>query len=344
METLSLAKPESPSASPAPLATATFPYPLPIGDQLPDPRTVWAVQRAILETTHAKSQRRGGKLRRRWDLFESFLKVVGLGLSATGLMTLGRRKALALELTKLELAFPNLPPRFDGYRILYLSDLHLDFLPGTDQAIIEAIQRIETPVDLALFGGDYRTPVDRGHRHILPALYRVTNAIDARDGQLAVLGNHDSVYMVPDLERLGLRVLANETLTLRRGEDALYLTGLDDVHYFYTDLATQALEASPEGFKIALVHSAELHDVALQNGYSLYLAGHTHGGQVCLPGGLPLITHHTAGRRRARGLWRDGSLVGYTSRGAGTAGLPVRYFCPGEIVLLTLRRSPALAR
>ncbi len=116
-------------------------------------------------------------------------------------------------------------------------------------------------------------------------------------------------------------------------------TGTDDVHYYYTDAARAALEAAPKGFKIALIHSAELADAAAEAGFSLYLSGHTHGGQVCLPGGLPIITHMSRHRRYASGLWRHGSMTGYTTTGIGVSGLPVRFNTRGEAVLITLRRT-----
>ena len=105
----------------------------------------------------------------------------------------------------------------------------------------------------------------------------------------------------------------------------------------YTDAARQALAGAPEGFKIALIHSPELADAAAENGYQLYLAGHTHGGQVCLPGGWPIITHMNRYRRYARGLWRHGDMRGYTSTGVGVSGLPVRFNTRGEVALITLR-------
>ena len=73
--------------------------------------------------------------------------------------------------------------------------------------------------------------------------------------------------------------------------------------------------------------------------FDLLLGGHTHGGQVCLPGGLPLVTHCQNGRRYAAGLWRHGGMVGYTSRGVGVSGLPVRFNSRGELTLITLRRG-----
>src|SRR5262249_54941305 len=151
--------------------------------------------------------------------------------------------------------------------------------------------------------------------------------------------NHDPVALVDPLERLGLRVLTNETLTLRRGPAALHITGLDDVHYFYTDAAAPAFAAAPPGFRIALVPSPEAAHVAAAAGYALYLCGHTHGGQVCLPGGLPILTNSLFHWRHAKGLWRRGKMRGYTSNGAGISGLPVRFFSRGEVTLVTLRSA-----
>ncbi len=143
--------------------------------------------------------------------------------------------------------------------------------------------------------------------------------------------------MAEAFENLGIDVLINETRSLQKGEAQIHVTGTDDVHYYYTDAARAALETAPDGFKIALIHSAELADVAANAGFSLYLAGHTHGGQVCLPGGMPIITNMSCHRRYASGLWRHGSMTGYTTTGIGVSGLPVRFNSRGEVVLITLR-------
>jgi predicted MPP superfamily phosphohydrolase len=80
-------------------------------------------------------------------------------------------------------------------------------------------------------------------------------------------------------------------------------------------------------------------DYAARAGYALYLCGHTHGGQVCLPGGKPVVTHLARCRRAARGLWQWGGMTGYTTTGLGVSGPPLRFNCPGEAALITLRRS-----
>ena len=114
------------------------------------------------------------------------------------------------------------------------------------------------------------------------------------------------------------------------------MTGLDDPYYYYTDQALAALEQAPEGFKIAMVHAPSLFDVAAGNGYRLYLCGHTHGGQICLPGGRPLIVHLRHGRKYYRGLWRYRDMTGYTGQGVGTVGVPLRFNTRSEITLFRL--------
>jgi len=140
-------------------------------------------------------------------------------------------------------------------------------------------------------------------------------------------------------ERMGIRVLGNETVCIQRDGSEIYLTGVDDVHYYYTDMALEALESSPEGFKIALVHSPEIYDLAADHGYALYLAGHTHAGQITFPNGRPIVKHLNHGQHLAAGLWQHQGMIGYTSSGAGVSGLPVRYNTRGEISLITLRKQ-----
>lgn len=247
------------------------------------------------------------------------------------------------QLTQLDVSLPNLPRAFDGYRILHLSDPHFDRLPGLEHVLAEMIQTL--PLDLAVFTGDYQDrrfrPGAKRESKILQPMRTVCAAIHARDGMLATLGNHDSVHLVEPFEAMGLKVLCNETRQIRRGDQAVHITGIDDVHRYYTPMAREALRADRPGFKIALVHSADLYEEAANNGYALQLSGHTHGGQICLPGGVPIYTNLRAGRRFASGMWQHKQLIGITNRGAGTAGLRLRLFCPGEVLVITLRRATA---
>jgi predicted MPP superfamily phosphohydrolase len=299
-------------------------------------RDEWRKRRLQMEARREKHSPRGGREIRHWVQFSKLVRHFGRGIKLFGLYQRGVRNALDIRLTRLELAFDKLPAEFDGYRILQLSDLHFDALPGTTYAASKLVKDLE--VDLCVLTGDYCRRVGGPFDHILPDFRDLVARISATDGIYAVLGNHDAADMVDAIEGLGIAALINESVSMRRGDAEIHITGTDDVHYYYTDATDTALKAAPDGFKIALIHSAELADVAANNGFDLYLAGHTHGGQVCLPGGTPMVTHMVRFRRYARGLWRHGSMVGYTSTGVGISALPVRYFNRGEVVLLTLRR------
>jgi predicted MPP superfamily phosphohydrolase len=249
------------------------------------------------------------------------------------------KSAYSPRLTERELGFSHLPAAFDGYRVLHLSDFHFDRLPGIEHVIADLTRGLD--LDLAVFTGDYQDRRARKAPHLEEAVLRplrtICAAIDARDGVLATLGNHDSVRMVSPLESMGLRVLCNETVPIHRSGHSIYVTGLDDVCRYYTLGARDALRKGRQGFKIALVHSADLYEEAADNGYALQLSGHTHGGQICLPGGVPIFTNSRAGRRFASGMWQHGQLRGITNRGVGASGVPLRAFCPGEVLVITLR-------
>jgi len=183
--------------------------------------------------------------------------------------------------------------------------------------------------------GDYRAPIAASTRPLVDLL----NEVRVNDRRLAVLGNHDPADMAEALEELGFEVLINRSITLTRETQHITVTGLDDVHRFFTPDALRALAEALEGFRIALVHSAEVADHAAAAKYALYLSGHTHGGQICLPGGRPIVTHLRRCHHASVGIWREGSMIGYTSCGLGVGDVPLRFNCRGEVSIITLRRS-----
>lgn len=248
----------------------------------------------------------------------------------------GAERALRLELTEVTVSLPDLPSDFDGYRILHLTDLHLDNIEETAEVTAQRVAEVES--DLCVITGDIRDNVHAPVPLLIERLGHVVSAVRASDGVLSVLGNHDSAAMVSPMEGLGVRVLINETVTLARGKDVMHITGLDDVHRFHTPAAHAALEAAPEGFCVALVHSPCAADLAAVR-HRLYFTGHTHGGQFCLPAGRPINISRKGRSELASGAWRHQNMVGYTSRGVGTSILPFRLHCPGEIVRVTLRRG-----
>jgi uncharacterized protein len=297
----------------------------------------WATRRRAIEDSRYLVNRAGPYSRWRKLPFRVAIMMLDGTLRLTPIHARGRRNALDLKKVELELALPDLPPAFDGYRILQLSDTHLDHFPELAAAARALLDGVEVDM-LAVTGdvhGHLRAPIERSTALLMEALAGVR----VRGPRLAVLGNHDPASMVGMLERAGFDVLINRSIVLRRGDDSLRVTGLDDVHSFYTEAALAALGDHDGEFRIALVHSAEVADDADEAGYALYLCGHTHGGQICLPGGRPLVTQLKRCRHAASGLWRQGRMVGYTSCGLGVSDLPLRFNTRGEVVVITLRRS-----
>jgi predicted MPP superfamily phosphohydrolase len=299
-------------------------------------RFVWAANRFWMETEGLKSRRYGGKSHHHWYALLYAMRAFQWLLRRVGGFERGRRNAAELACREIELGFHDLPQAFDGFTILHLSDLHLDGNAGLEDRILALVS--ERELDLCVLTGDYRTELHGPIRATMDGLRRIVSGIRSRHGLLGILGNHDGCHMVAPMEAMGIRMLINESVQIQRQGQRLQFIGTDDVHYYYTDQALHALEAARDAWSVALVHSPELYDVAAGLGVSLYLCGHTHGGQVCLPGGLPIITHLNRGRGFFRGVWRYRGMQGVTNVGAGTSGIPVRFNTRGEILLLTLRR------
>jgi hypothetical protein len=194
--------------------------------------------------------------------------------------------------------------------------------------------------DLTVLTGDFRGPTTGPFEVALAEVERLLPALPKP--LYAVLGNHDSIDMVAPLEAMGVRCLVNESVALDRGDAALHLAGVDDAHFYRMDNLDQALaDVPPDTFTILLSHTPELWRQAAHSDVDLMLSGHTHGGQICLPGGVPVFLSAKLPRRLGRGAWRHHDLVGYTSVGCGACVVPVRFHCPPEITLHVLERGAA---
>ena len=118
------------------------------------------------------------------------------------------------------------------------------------------------------------------------------------------------------------------------------LAGIDDAHFFRVDNIEKAALVIPHGeFSILLSHTPEIYRQAAHANFDLLLSGHTHGGQICLPGSIPIKLEAVLPRRMGAGAWQYHNMSGYTSVGAGTSVVPVRLNCPPEITLHRLRRT-----
>ena len=299
----------------------------------------WAERRRAIAASRCWISPVGPRPHWRKAIFNGLLTLFGFGLRLTPLHARGLRNALDLRRVELEIAVPGLPPSFDGYRILQLSDTHLDVMPALAGVARRLLAGVE--VDLLVVTGDVLGRYDASVVLAADLLMEALRDVRVTGPRLAILGNHDPVEMVATLEARGFDVLINRSRLIEKkgekGGDVVRIVGLDDVHNFYTEAAHATFTDHAGECRIALVHSAEMADVAAAAGCALYLAGHTHGGQICLPGGRPVVTQLKCCKHAAVGLWREGAMTGYTSAGLGVSDPPVRFNCRGEVTIFTLR-------
>lgn len=258
-------------------------------------------------------------------------------LRLAGLHARGQANSRRLHTAHNRFHLPGLPARFEGFRVLHLTDLHVDMDDANLQAVIQEIDPLD--YDLCVLTGDYRKetsgPVDKA----LAGMKRLRAAI--RGPAYAVLGNHDSIRMVPALEDMGFTLLMNEMVPVERDGQYFYLAGVDDPHFYRAHNLHSAADRIPNGStSLLLSHTPEIWREAAHAGFDMFLCGHTHGGQICLPGGIPLTLDSDCPRRLGRGYWRFKEMQGYTSPGAGTSVVNVRLNCPPEVTIHTLTQAP----
>ena len=257
-------------------------------------------------------------------------------LKLAGLYWRARRNAESIVVRRDHLRFAELPPAFDGFTILHISDLHADMNEVAMGNLIQLVGGMQ--YDLCVLTGDYR---GKTFGPFEPALSWVAKVRAQLKGPIfGVLGNHDTIQMVPTMEAMGIRILLNECETSVRGDQCIYLAGIDDAHFYRVDnIEKAALQIPESAFSILLSHTPEIYRQAAHANFNLMLSGHTHGGQICLPGSIPIKLEAVLPRRMGAGAWRYQTMIGYTSVGAGSSVLPVRLNCPPEITLHCLRRA-----
>jgi predicted MPP superfamily phosphohydrolase len=137
---------------------------------------------------------------------------------------------------------------------------------------------------------------------------------------------------------MGIHMLLNECEAISRDGQSICLAGIDDAHYYRVDNIEKAASDIPQdGFSILLSHTPEIYRQAAHAGFDLLLSGHTHGGQICLPGSIPITLDSVLPRQMGSGAWNYHDMAGYTSVGVGTSIVTVRINCPPEITLHHLR-------
>ena len=242
-----------------------------------------------------------------------------------------------LRVDRVNLAVKNLPARFRGLTIAFLTDIHhgpycsLDYVAG----VVRTAASLDA--DVIVLGGDYSL---REARFIAPCL-ELLGALSAPLGVHAVLGNHDYAHGLREtragLKRARVTELTNEGVWLSRGPDRLRLAGVDDLWHGDPDLGRALGNAKASDACVLVSHNPDFAEGILDERVGLVLSGHTHGGQINIPGyGAPL-TPSRYGRKYAHGLAHAPRTPVYTSVGTGMSILPVRVNCRPEVNLITLR-------
>jgi predicted MPP superfamily phosphohydrolase len=262
--------------------------------------------------------------------------VIRTTLKLMGLYWRGCKNAEQIQVKHNHIRMKKLPSRFDGFSLLHISDLHVEMNHGAMRCLTELLP--ELTYDVCVLTGDYRGGTFGPFDAALEGLARVRSHL--KGPVYGVLGNHDTIRMIPGLEEMGIRMLLNECENISRGDQLIYLAGIDDAHYYRVDNIEKAASEIPDnGFSILLSHTPEIYRQAAHAGFDLLLSGHTHGGQICLPGSIPITLDSVLPRHMGSGPWKHRDMVGYTSVGVGTSVVPVRLNCLPEITLHHLQRS-----
>lgn len=269
---------------------------------------------------------------------------VALGLGFGSMLwgfAVGQRR---LRIEEIEVPLRNLPEALYGFRIAHISDIHIGSQLGASR-LRRLLQRVnEVEADLIAITGDI---FDFDPAYI-EAGCRELDKLSAPCGVFAILGNHD-FYTGPSRVAEGIRsltsiqLLRDEWARVRVRGASLYVLGVDDPgdRWADRDYESEALEAlvraAPEDApRILLAHRPSYFRQAARLGLPLMLAGHTHGGQITLPGRARHFNISRMIARWTRGRFEQGESILYVNRGLGVAGPPVRLNCPREIAVLKL--------
>jgi uncharacterized protein len=283
------------------------------------------------------------------------------------------------DMRQVTFTLPHLPAAFDNYRIVQLTDFHIDNLKDVDRLQKIGQLTAQQKPNLVVLTGDYITgamfepPVSLGkkqdgktatyqtmsHLNILEMITAVTGAgknrldpvkslptlamglqqLRAPDGILAVLGNHDH-WTDPQFQQtfqdLGIKILENDLTQIQRGDDQLSIAGIQDVMAKQADLQPILTKMGAVQGAILLAHEPDFADTSAATGkFDLQLSGHSHGGQVYIPG-LNRITPPLS-KKYPAGQYQIQQMIQYTSRGLGMVTPRVRFNCRPELTVITLR-------
>lgn len=272
-------------------------------------------------------------------------------LSILAFLGFGFERRNNIKTNFIRLKFSNLPPSFNSFRIVQISDLHASFWVGKKylMSVVDEVNKLKK--DLLVITGDTITgsvndfwkrwmPTAK-HDYLAMVIDVLSNLKDS--DKIAVLGNHDQwdgieteQRLVNELKKIGFFVLRNSSMPITRGKESIYIAGTDDIWFSY-DLTKAMHDVPHNSFKILLSHSPDVTtDINKDMKIDLALCGHTHGGQV----NIPYLSHHflpiNNTSKYLAGLIKEPYGYTYVNRGIGTLVFPFRLCAPPEITYFKL--------
>lgn len=267
-----------------------------------------------------------------FENLERCIRLFGRAIRLFGGWNRGTSNIKAHKIVVNRVNVPRLPKVFNGIRILHLSDLHLDVMDGMGAHVGRLCASLK--FDLALITGDFRFHTHGNYYPVFREIEILAKHLTCKYGCYGILGNHDFLEFVPKLEAHGVQMLLNESATVELDGSRFWIVGLDDAHFYGVhDYAKAFTDVPKDDTKILMIHSPETLEDAYNYGTDFVLSGHTHGGQICLPGGIALWLNADCPKNYCKGSWNYRGMPGYTSGGTGSSGLPIRFNCPPEITL-----------
>lgn len=263
-----------------------------------------------------------------------------------------------LKIEEREISFANLPQEFHNFRIVQISDFHLGGLLHQKKFLTRIQHKISSlDPDLLLFTGDFVNNFSREFDGLEAPLKAMSTAYQS----FSILGNHDygdySRWKTPAEKQanfeairekehgLGFRLLCNENAIIHRGEDSIFIAGVENWGHppfpQYADLEKALSGVEPDAFTILMTHDPAhwQAQIAGKKNIPLTLSGHTHGMQWGIKlAGIPFSVAALT-RKQWGGLYRSGNSYLYVNTGIGTVGMPWRLDMPPEITLFTLKRT-----
>ena len=280
------------------------------------------------------------KISRRKFLYAGTVVGVGAAVSVDGFV-----QSNEPHLVRQEITLKRLPRAFDGFTLAHLSDFHYEphFSVVPIRKAVELVNGVRP--DMTVLTGDFVTvPVFEREGFLREsaqtAIPCAALLAQIQGPKYAILGNHDAMadpaLIVRSLEGKGIPVLRNRCLPIERNNGRMWLAGIDDLLRGRPRIDLTLAGIPPDEATILLAHEPDYADQAALLPVDLQLSGHSHGGQVWIPGiGAPWLPPMS--RRYPRGLYQIQDLTLNTNIGIGTIRAPIRLNCPPEVTLITLR-------